>query len=127
MRGEEGYRLQGWSPRRAAADTPAEARGTTAGCCGRGKTDRLSVARAIVLAGQDVGGLGSMVGRRGVGHSRGQAAQEQTRQAQGEEPASWVKGSVYHHWAGLTLLGTRKPVLIVTVVAGFTSCSPQSG
>jgi hypothetical protein len=87
----------------------------------------LSVARATVMAGQDVGGLGTVVGRHSVGHSRGQAAQQQTRQAQGEEPACWVKGSAYHHWADLTLLGTRKPVLIVTVVAGFTCCSPQSG
>jgi hypothetical protein len=88
---------------------------------------QLSVARAIVMAGQDVGGLGSLVGRRGVRHSQGQAAQQQTRQAQGEEPASWPKGSAYHHWVDLIPLGTRKPVLIVTVVAGFTSCSPQSG
>ena len=80
------------------------------------------MARAIVMAGQDVGERGSMVGRRGVGHSQGQ-----TRQAQGEEPACWAKGSAYHHWADLTLLGTRKPVLIVMAVAGFTSCSPQSG
>ena len=127
MQGDEGYRLQGRSPRRAAADTPGQARGAAAGRRSRGKTDRLSVARAIVMAGQDVGERGSMVGRRGVGHSQGQAAQQQTRQAQGEEPACWAKGSAYHHWADLTLLGTRKPVLIVTVVAGFTSCSPQSG
>ena len=79
------------------------------------------------MAGQDVGGLGRAVVRRGVGHSQGQATQQQIRQAQGEEPARWVKGSVNHHWADLIPLGTRKPVLIVTVVAGFTSCSPQSG
>ena len=127
MRGEEGYRLQGRSPRRAAADTPGQARGAAAGGYGRGKIARLSVARAIVLVGQDVGGLGRVVGRRGVGHRQGQAAQHQTRQAQGEEPACWVKGSAYHHWADLTLLGTHKPVPIVMVVAGFTSCSPQSG
>jgi hypothetical protein len=88
---------------------------------------RLSVARAIVMAGQDVGALGRVVGRHSVGHSHGQAAQQQTRQAQGEEPALWAKGSAYHHWADLTPLGTRKPVLIVTAMAGFTSCSPQSG
>ena len=127
MQGDEGYRLQGRSPRRAAADTPGQARGAAAGCCSCGKTDRLSVGRAIVPAGQDVGELGSMVGRRGVGHSQGQATQQQIRQAQGEEPACWAKGSVNHHWADLTRLGTRKPVLIVTVVAGFTFCSPQSG
>ena len=127
MRGEQGYRLQGRSPRRAAAATPGQARGAAAGCCGRGKTARLSVARALVMAGQNLGGLGSMVGRRSVSHSQGQAAQQQTRQAQGEEPASWATGSAYHHWADLTLLGTREPVLIVTVVAGFTFCSPQSG
>ena len=85
------------------------------------------MARAVVMAGQDVGGLGKVVVRCGVGHSQGQAAQQQIRQAQGEEPACWVKGSVNHHWADLTRLGTRKPVLIVTVVAGFTFCSPQSG
>ena len=87
----------------------------------------MSVARAIVMAGQDVGEVRTVGGRHGVGHSQGQAAQQQTRQAQGDEPASWAKGSAYHHWADLTLLGTRKTVLIVTVVAGFTSCSPQSG
>ena len=81
MRGEEGYRLQGRSPHRAAADTPGQARGAAAGCCGRGKTARLSVARAIVMAGQDVGGLGGVVGRRGVGHSQGRGAQQQTHQA----------------------------------------------
>jgi hypothetical protein len=127
MRGVEGHRLQGRSPRRAAADTPGRARGAAAGGCGRDRTARLSVARATVMAGQDVGGLGRVVGRHGVGHSRGQAAQQQTRQAQGEEPACWVKDSVYRHWADLTLQGKRKPVLIVTVVAGFTFCFPQSG
>ena len=85
------------------------------------------MARAIVLVGQDVGGLGRVVGRRGVGHSQGQAAQQQTRQAQGEEPASEVKGSVYRHWAALTLSRTHKPVPIARVVAGFTCCSPQPG
>jgi hypothetical protein len=75
MRGEEGYRLHGRSLRRAAADTPGQARGAAAGCCGRGKTAQLSVARAVVMAGQDVSGLGKVVVRCGVGHSQGQAAQ----------------------------------------------------
>ena len=127
MWGEEGYRLQGRNPRRAAADTPGQARGAAAGSCSRGKTARLNVARATVMAGRDVDVRGSVMGHRGVGHSQGQAAQQQTRQAQGEEPASWMKGLVNHHWADLTPLGTGKPVLIMTVVAGFTSCSPQSG
>jgi hypothetical protein len=33
------------------------------------------VARAVVMAGQDVGGLGKVVVRHGVDHSQGQATQ----------------------------------------------------
>jgi hypothetical protein len=58
-----------------------------------------------------------MMRRRGMGRS----------QAQGAEPASWVKGSAEHHQADLMMAGTRKAVPIARVVAGFTSCSPQSG
>ena len=62
-----------------------------------------------------------------MGRSQGQPPEQQTRQAQGEEPASEVKGSTDHHRADLTRSGTRKLVPITMVVAGFTSCSPQPG
>ena len=126
MRGAEGHARRGRSPRGASTSAPDEADGAAAGY-GRGRITWFNVVHARMMARQDVGGVGSMIRRGGMGRSQRQAAQQQTRQAQGEEPASKVKGSTCHHRADLTRSGTRKPVLIVTVVAGFTFCSPQSG
>ena len=44
---------------------------------------------------------------RGMGRSQGQPPEQQTRQTQGEDAASEVKGSVYRHWAALTLSHTQ--------------------
>ena len=122
-RGEEGHLQQGRSPRSAATCAPGHADG--AADCGRGRTARLHVARAIAMVSQDVDGL--VMQRRSVAHSQGPAHQQQSHQEQGEEPASWVQGSPYHHGADLSTLGTRKALPMATVVAGFTCCSPQSG
>jgi hypothetical protein len=122
-RGEEGHLQQGRSPRSAATCAPGHADG--AADCGRGRTARLHVARAIAMVSQDVDGL--VMQRRGVAPSQGPAHQQQSHQEQGEEPASWVRGSPYHHGAALTTLGQRKALPRATVVAGFTCCSPQSG
>jgi len=124
-RGEEGHLQQGRSPRSAATCAPGHAEG--AADCGRRRTARLHVARAIVMVSQDVDVDGLVMQRRGVGHSQGPAHQQQTHQEQGEEPASWVRGSPYHHGADLTTVGQRKALPMATVVAGFTCCSPQSG
>ena len=69
---------------------------------------RWRVARAPVMARQDVGGVGRVMRCGGMGRSQGQAPQ-QPRQAQGQEPVPGVKGSAYHHRADFPLLGKRKP------------------
>jgi hypothetical protein len=123
MRRAEGHPERGRSLRGSVAYAPVQAAGAVAGRT-RGMMARLRMARAIVMACQDVG---RVMRCRGMGRRQGQPPEQQTRQAQGEEPASEVKGSVYRHWATLTLSRTYQPVPIARVVAGFTSCSPQSG
>jgi hypothetical protein len=126
MRRAEGHPERGRSLRGTVAYAPVHAAGAGAGRT-RGIMARLRMARASVMACQDVGRVGRVMRCRGMGRSQGQPPEQQTRQAQGEDPASEVKGSVYRHWAALTLSRTHKPVPIARVVAGFTSCSPQPG
>jgi hypothetical protein len=107
MRRAEEHPERGRSPRGTVACAPGQAAGAVAGR-GRSMMARPRVARATVMARQDVGGVCRVMRRRGIGRRQRQAPQRQTRQEQGEEPTSWAKGSAYHHGADLTPLGERQ-------------------
>jgi hypothetical protein len=70
MRGDEGHPQQGRSPRGAGSGIPSEAQGAVADYR-PGLKARVRRALVTVLARQDMGGLGPMVGRRGVSRSQG--------------------------------------------------------
>jgi hypothetical protein len=69
MRGAEGHPERGRSPRGTVACAPGQAAGAVAGR-GRGMMARLRVARATVMARQDVGGLGTVMRCRSMGRSQ---------------------------------------------------------
>jgi hypothetical protein len=78
MRGDEGQRQRGRSPRGAVSGIPSEAKGAAADDR-PGLRARMRRALVTVMACQDMGWLGRMVGRRGMNRSQGEAPQQQNR------------------------------------------------
>ena len=70
MKGDEGHPQRSRSPHGAGSGSPSEAQGAVADYR-PGLKARVCRALVTVLARQDMGGLGPMVGRRGVSRSQG--------------------------------------------------------
>jgi hypothetical protein len=71
MRGAEGHPERGRSPRGTMTCAPGQAAGAVAARA-LGMMARLRVARATVMARQDVSGVGRMMQCRGMGRRHGQ-------------------------------------------------------
>ena len=69
MRRAEGHPEPGRSPHGTVACAPGQAAGAIAGCA-HSMMARLRVARATVMARQDVGGVGRVMRCRGMGRSQ---------------------------------------------------------